>query len=422
VSRRNHEVTFLVPMPPAGRWSLRRLGGPRITSAKVSTREENAELEPARELPERTLSLGDGVPLSFEVENAPRGTSVDLYADDDGEGADGFLIASDLPPRAATTWQLSGLGTGRYHVYAIVKRDGVPLESRYWPGAIDVVDPEAPAAPDASAEPHERGALVRWSQVAGAASYSVIARPVPRSAGEQIEETIPAGYDGYVMPLEPGLRYDVFVQAIDGALRRSAERASGTVAVMGPGDPPPAIAGEPNQFARVGEPWAFAPILSDLGGQRVRLRVARGPAGMSASDGVVRWRPRASQVGYTEFTLEAEDSAGGRTRRTFHVLAGSAITAPPPPPSGLTVAPAAVPARRSTVLTISGQGFDRRTRAFAGRTRLRRVHVEDANTLTARVRCLRPGAHTISIRRGDGTRESLPRGLTVTGRRCRGRR
>jgi hypothetical protein len=39
-----------------------------------------------------------------------------------------------------------------------------------------------------------------------------------------------------------------------------------------------------------------------------------------------------------------------------------------------------------------------------------------------RTRCLRPGVHTISIRRGDGTRESLPRGLTVTGRRCRGRR
>jgi len=124
----------------------------------------------------------------------------------------------------------------------------------------------------------------------------------------------------------------------------------------GTGDPPPSIAGEPNQFAEVGVPWALSPLVSDLDAQAVRVRIVKGPAGMSAAGRTVTWRPRASQIGIRDFTLEAADSAGG----------------------------------------------------------------------TVRVRCLKRGAHTVSIHRADGTSESLRRGLTVVGKRCarkgRGRR
>ncbi len=311
------------------------------------------------------------------------------------------------------------MGTGRFHPYAVIKRAGIPLETRYWPRAVDVVDAQAPPSPPAvSVQPTRNGALARWGASEGAEMYAVIARPVPASAGEPIEQAVSSAYSGLEIALPPGRRYEVSVQAIDPELRRSAESAPTTIAVRGIGNPPPSIAGEPNPFAEVGVPWAFVPLVSDLDGQAVGVRVVAGPAGMSAAGRTVSWTPRSGQIGFREFTLEAVDSAGGRRRKTFFVNVNDAATGAPAPSRGLTVSPASVRARRTTVLTVTGQSFDRRTRLRLDGRRLRRVRFGDVKTLSVRVRCLKPGAHTISIRRADGTIESLRRGLTVVGKRC----
>ena len=146
-----------------------------------------------------------------------------------------------------------------------------------------------------------------------------------------------------------------------------------------------------------------------------------GPAGMSAAGTMVSWTPRPGQVGYVPFTLEAVDPAGGTSRRSFGVYVNEPAFLPPAPGNGLTVTPATVRARRPALLTIRGQSFDRGTRVLAGGTRLSGARVEDASTLTVRVSCLKPGAQTITIRRRNGTTESLARALTVTGPRCRSR-
>ena len=282
-----------------------------------------------------------------------------------------------------------------------------------------MVDAQAPASPaSVSVEPPRNGALVRWGPAEGAQVYAVIARPVPDSAAEPIEQAVSSAYSGLEIALAPGQRYAVSVQAIDPELRRSAESAPKTIAVRGTEDPPPSIAGEPNPFAEVGVPWAFSPLVSDLDDQAVRVRIVKGPAGMSAAGRTVTWRPRASQIGIRDFTLEAADSAGGTRRKTFRVNVNDAATAAPSPSRGLSVSPSSAEARRTKVLTISGQSFDPRTQVRIDGRRVRRVHFGGVKTLSVRVRCLKPGAHTISIRRADGTTESLSRGLTVVGKRC----
>jgi len=241
-----------------------------------------------------------------------------------------------------------------------------------------------------------------------------------------LREVVSSAYRGLEIALGPGRRYEVSVQAIDPELRRSAESAPKTIAVRGTGDPPPSIAGEPNQFAEVGAPWAFSPLVSDLDGQAVRIRIVKGPAGMSAAGRTVTWRPRASQIGIRDFTLEVADSAGGTRRKAFRVNVNDAATAAPSPSRGLSVSPASARARRTTVLTVAGQSFNRKTRVRIDGRRVRRVSFGGVKSLSVRVRCLKRGAHTVSIHRADGTSESLRRGLTVVGKRCarkgRGRR
>jgi hypothetical protein len=407
VPERN-EVVFVVAKPPAGTWRIDARGGVAVTAVELGHGLPDPELSPASALPVRAA---DEVELGWATRNAGAGATVDLWAERTGEAS--VLIAAGLPATGTATWRLGRVPAGNYAVKATLARDGVPLQTRFWPGVVGVTDIEGPAAPArAVAIAAPPGAQVRWTAAAQAEAYRVVARPVPASAGETVELGVQASALEAAITLAPGLRYAVAVQTVDSDSRRSPEVAAGVVEVAGDAAPP-LLAGEPAN-GQIGVPWGFAPIVENFAGGTVTLRLVHGPRGMRVRGSNVLWTP--TTLGRNAFVLEARNETGQARRRTFAALVAPRGMALPAPARGIAIRPTSVIARRATTLTLAAGRIGAATVLLDGRrVASRRI---DAETRRITVRCLRTGVHRIEIRRADGTRALLRRAFTVVGPAC----
>lgn len=403
-----NEVVFVVAKPPAGTWRIDTRGGVAVTAVELGRGLPDPELSPTSGLPTKAST---SVELRWATTNPGQGATVDLWAERTGEAS--VLIAAEQPATGATAWRLDRVPAGNYTVKATLSRDGVPLQTRFWPGVVGVTDVEGPPAPArAVAIAAAPGAHVRWTPAARAEAYRVVARPVPASAGEVVELGVQASELQTAVALTPGLRYTVAVQTVDRNSRRSPEIAAGIVEVTGAAAPP-LLAGEPAN-AQIGAPWGFAPIVENLAGGAVTLRLVRGPRGMRVRGKDVLWTPRTQ--GRHAFVLEARNEAGQARRRTFEALVAPRGMALAAPARGIAVRPTSVIARRATTLTLAAGRIGAATVLLDGRrVASRRI---DAETRRITVRCLRAGVHRLEIRRADGTRAMLRRAFTVVGPGC----
>ena len=159
-------------LPRGGRWTVKRIAGPRFVSVTVTVPRHKLY---ASHYPEASLSAGDlpagkvstnqPITLHYRVPHAPPDTTVELWAGTGPRGAGGTMIADGLPPSGAATWTPSGLPSGEYWPYAIVNENGIPVSIRYSPGSIELANPTAPPVPTGvQAVPDSGGAYVFWNE------------------------------------------------------------------------------------------------------------------------------------------------------------------------------------------------------------------------------------------------------------------
>lgn len=236
INKAAHSETFLVYLPSRGRWTVKRLGGPRINSVKVTVPRHKlrASSSPqatprANDLPKRTVSTNSPITLHYDVPHAQPGTTVDLWAGTGPHGAGGVMIAQGLPPSGSAKWKLTALGSGRYWPYAIVNQKGVPVSISYWPDSVDLADPAAPAAPArVQAALNSGQAYVAWNEVPAAATYAITATPA--GSGAAVRDAVPASQLADQLTLAPG-KWSLTVQAVDTTDRASLPSAGSIVTV-----------------------------------------------------------------------------------------------------------------------------------------------------------------------------------------------
>jgi uncharacterized repeat protein (TIGR01451 family) len=413
ISDNRHEEVFLVAEPPAGSWQVTRISGPPVAKVELASGGPSPQLVPGdADLEPRPLSRLGSLALHWSSSAVADGT-VDIWASQSTDGQGGAMLAQDLPATGSTTVSLKGLTGGAWHVFGVLSQNGAPVATEYWPGSLQVTDPAAPAAPGAgSAKVVPRGVFARWKPT-GARVYVVTAKPVPADAGKPLEFS--SARASTLVHLRTGLVWDLSVQAVDAHGRRSTAAALGRVRLLRGKNPPPFVAGVPPPWAQVGQLWAFSPRIGSLSHRPVRLALAVGPPGMRLRDGALVWRPASIHDHPYRFTLRAT-SAGVSTTRTYTVSVAGRGVVLPAPSTGLALEPWAVPTSGGTVV-VRAASLPQGTSIFVdGREATATLNGD--GELQLATGCLAPGAHTVTIERPNGSKQSAIHALVALGRAC----
>ena len=168
------------------------------------------------------MTAGQPAQVCWKIKNAPKGAVVDLFEDQNGNigtrsqhrrGPRGQRLLR-RPDRPASS-------PGKHWVYGVVRVGDQPLDQRYWPIPITIVDPAAlPAPSGVTAIPNADGATVAWSAGRQRDGYVVRAEPVDEYAGEAVEQSVGAAELSATLSLRGAKDWNVTVQAISQATAR----------------------------------------------------------------------------------------------------------------------------------------------------------------------------------------------------------
>jgi hypothetical protein len=396
---------FAIARPPAGRLTVSSPDA--LSRIDVGRVKEFPYLDPSPGFgtqPKGPITAGQAAKVCWKIKHAPRGAVVDLFEDQNGNLGTGRSIATGRQATGCFDVPTAGLEPGRHWVYGVVRVGNQPLNQRYWPVPLTIVDPSALPAPSMALVPTADGASVVWAPVPGAGSYIVRAEPADEYDGEPIEQDAAATSLSADLSLRGASKWNVTVQAVRSGGGRGNASAPQSVS---PTDPV-VLAGKPNGVAQVGKLWAFQ--LEVFGG--VKLRLVKGPRGMRLLGGGVaqlRWTPSrsAGTSAPQEFTVEGCKDTRCVTR-TFNVSAYPKGFAPFGPARGFQVTPNVLRARGGELVTIRAQGIDGRAVVKIDGKAVRRVRRLNSGALEFRAPRLRRGAHEISLKIGADATERKP--------------
>ena len=403
-------VQFILANPPAGR--LKVSSPDALARIDVGRVREFPYLDPQAgfgQAPRGPVTAGAPARVCWKVKNAPRGAKVDLFEDQNGNLGTGRNIAIGRKANGCFDVPTAGLEPGHHWVYGVVRVGNQPLNQRYWPIPLTIVDPSAlPAPANVTVTPTEDGAHVSWSPVDGAGGYVVRAEPADEGDGEPIEQDAAATELSADMSLRGAPSWLVSVQAIRGGGGRGNSSAQQQVTALDP----VVLAGKPNGVAQVGKLWAFQ--LEVFGG--VNLRLLSGPPGMKLAGGGVaqlRWTPgrSAGTAAPQEFTVEGCKESRCVTR-TFNVSAYASGFAPAGPARGFQVTPNVV-RRKGSLVTIRAQGIDAKPVVKIDGKVVGGVRRLNAGTLEFKAPKLASGAHEVSLKIGSDAVERKPGAIVV---------
>ncbi|MDX6438755.1 MAG: hypothetical protein QOF45_1338 [Gaiellaceae bacterium] len=413
-STARRELVFLVATPPAGRWDIDELGGSRVASVNVAPIGSEPGLELTGALPARA-GTGTGILLSWHA-SGPDAT-VDVWAADAESSAPLRKLVEGGAPSGRFTWRPGDLSAGSYTVFATLNLDGIPIATRSWPGELTVSDDAAPAVPGRPTLRRGKQTLVSVSWRGSgprAATYIVRARPQLAGAAPLAEARVSGSRRRVTMSLPRGRAFLLTVQAADAAGRRSAESRPATLPLRAAAAR--GLVGTPGP-AQAGVAWGFSPRPIGLKGP-VRLVLVRGPKGVRATGGALEWLPTEARTGKHVLVVRAVGRRGGRAQASFEVTVTPAMVALGAPATGLAVFPSSIPARETTTVTVHAQALRPGVAVLVDGRPVGSSRLLGSTSVSIELRCLPPGAHTVGLRRPNGTTERLARALLVTGPAC----
>jgi len=386
--------------------------GTGITSVTVSSIDAAPYLDPAPGYGTRArppVVAGQPVNVCWDIKNAPAGTLVDLFEDQNGFAATGRDIAKDLPATGCFDVPTAGLEPGKHWVYGVVHAGDANLSARYWPIAITVRDPGRAKAPTGLRAKRTRdGAVVAWKKVPGVSGYVVTATPIDPQDAPASKVTVPIlAKPQATLSLRGADRWHVSVQSVgldDRVGNISKEITTGALE-------PVVLAGSPNGTPQVGKPWAFQLELDNVRS----LKVLASPKGtkLNRRTGLLTWTPKAAagRAAPQKLKVRACGSARRCITQEWYLSAYGTGFAPAGPARGFEVLDSAV--TPGETIELRAQGIDQAVRVrIDGRRVKARVLDEQTVSVTLPKR-LATGPHDVSLRIGQDLEETLSGAVVV---------
>ena len=399
--------------PRGGRWRVRSADAiKRVTASRIKP---FPYLDPDPGFgtrPHDPVMAGSTPEVCWRVKNAPKGAKVDIFEDTNGRLGTGSILAEDLPAKGCFNVPTAGLEPGRHWVYGALQVDGIPVSARYWPIAINIVDPNALGAPTGiQVEPTADGAKVSFAGDSRAGMYVVRAEPASPLQAEVVEAPVPYtsnAVETVELPLRGAANWQITVRsyAPDG----TPGNPSAPVAVS-PTDPV-VLNGAVNNIAQVGKLWRLDLTTSP----GINLTLVDAPGGVKLEGGSVVWRPNraAGNRPPQQVVVQGCVSGGRCVRRSFTVSVLRRGIEPYGPARGFHVAPAVVKRQGGTV-RIYAQGIDQKLEITVDGNKVTRVRRLDNSTVLVRLPRLEPGSHDMTLKVGDDPVEQKPDAFVVAG-------
>lgn len=386
--------------------------GTGITSVTVSSIDAAPYLDPAAGYGTRArppVIAGQPVNVCWDIKNAPAGTLVDLFEDQNGFAATGRDIARDLPATGCFDVPTAGLEPGKHWVYGVVHNGDANLSARYWPIAITVRDPGRAKAPTRlRAKRTTDGALVTWKRVPGVSGYVVTATPVNPQDAPASKVTVQILAKPQVsLSLRGAARWNVSVQSVgldDRVGNISKEITTGALE-------PVVLAGTPNGTPQVGERWAFQLDLDNVRS----LRILAAPKGtkLNRRTGLLTWTPRpaAGRSAPQKLKIRACGSARRCITQEWYLSAYGTGFAPAGPARGFEVLDSVV--TPGETIELRAQGIDQAVKVRIDGRRVKARVLDEQTVSVTLPRRLAVGPHDVSLRIGQDLEETLSGAVVV---------
>lgn len=251
-----------------------------------------------------------------------------LYYDTDNQGFDGILMDS-LPfsendNTDAYSWDVTGVPSGEYYVYAIISDTSTAPYGVYAPGTITVENPDAPPVPSGlGAVTTDSSIQVGWNIDADTMwGYTVFYTEDTGSAIYEQQATVGDTSGVEIFDVTPGRWYKLALRCFDSLGNTSLMSSPILVELVSTvtNNPPYITSEEPPVTAQVGEEYSFTLFATDADLDPVSFLADSVPTGYEIVGSTVSWTPDTSQLGPHRLRILADDGNGGQDTLTYNLF------------------------------------------------------------------------------------------------------
>lgn len=171
------EAWYGIKNPSPGIWQVEVFNSEGIGAYTVSVYSLNSPPQIEITEPSTKVTADGSITIGYTARDADDTAKISLYNDTDREGGNGVLIVDNLLENDTTggyTWDVSGVPSGIYYIYAVIDDGKNAPVFTYSTGAVEVVHSDAPPTPTGfSGTVSGTTVSLRWDSMPNVTGYKI---------------------------------------------------------------------------------------------------------------------------------------------------------------------------------------------------------------------------------------------------------
>lgn len=271
---------------------------------------------------------GNTIDIFWNDDDIDNNANINLYYDDDNYGANGVLIAQDIPEDDLAdhfSWTPDSVSTGLYHIYATIQDSSNAITTSYANRAVKLLAENAPNPPNnLTYVLSDTSIHLSWEKTSNTPSYFKIyydsdGDVTYNSPSYNVGDTTSFELKNFL----PGKTYQMMVTSVDTLYNESdySNIVAFTYISTSQNNAPSIIANGILSQVLVNEPYFYHIETFDPDGDNLTFDLIHKPTGMTIDgSGNINWIPNINQTGSQFIKLKVIDTGGLGDSLLFRIM------------------------------------------------------------------------------------------------------